>query len=153
MDFKTACLTAEQFCRTAQPRDESGKEQIGNGEKPAMEMSEAISTRVVAQWENWKNQDAGNNALIAEEYESCWPDGSRHVGKPTAEQMRAQPITGYALSQFRALPIGADAALVTYLADVTVPSGGTEHHIAVGEFWVKRGGEWSIRAYSGTLIR
>ena len=118
-----------------------------------MEMSEAISTRVVTQWENWKSQDAGNNAFIAEEYESWWPDGSRRVGKPTAEQMRAQPIADYTLSQFRAVPIGADAALFTYLAEVRVPIGGAEHHIAVGEFWVKRGGEQLIRAYSGTLIR
>jgi hypothetical protein len=154
MDFKN-CVP----CRRAVLPDSANHEmkwkrnKLEMGEKPAMEMSEAISARVIAQWENWKTQDAGNNAFIAEEYVSCWPDGSCHVGRPTAEQMRAQPITGYTLSQFRALPIGADAALVTYLADVTVPSGGTEHQLAVGEFWVKRGGEWLIRAYSGTLIR
>lgn len=62
------------------------------------EMTEAISARLVAQWEVWKNQDAAsNNAIIADEFDSFWPDGSRHVGKPTAEQMSAQAIAESAI--------------------------------------------------------
>ena len=117
------------------------------------EVTEAISARLVAQWEAWKNQDAAsNNAIIADEFDSFWPDGSRHVGKPTAEQMSAQPIAGYKLSQLRVVPLGADAALVTYLAHVTVPGDNVEHPMAVGEFWVKRAGKWYVRGYSGTAI-
>jgi hypothetical protein len=48
------------------------------------EMTEAISARLVAQWEGWKNQDpAPNNAIIADDFNSFSPDGSRHVGRPT----------------------------------------------------------------------
>src|SRR5713226_1229695 len=114
------------------------------------ELTEAISARLVAQWEAWKNQDAAsNNAIIADDFNSFWPDGSRHIGKPTAQQMSEQPITGYKLSQLRVLPVGADAALVTYFADVTTP-GDNVFQMAVGEVWVKRNGQWLIRAYSGT---
>src|SRR5208283_3533283 len=75
------------------------------------ELTEAISARLVAQWEAWKNQDAkSNNAIIADDFNSFWPDGSRHLGKPTAQQMSEQPITGYKLSQLRVVPVGADAA-------------------------------------------
>ena len=82
------------------------------------ELTEAISTRLVAQWEGWKNQDpAPNDAIIADDFHSTWPDGSRHVGRPTPQQMAEQPITGYKLSQFRGVPVGADAALVSYLAE------------------------------------
>ncbi len=74
------------------------------------EMTEAISARLVAQWEGWKNQDpAPNNAIIADDFNSFSPDGSRHVGRPTA--------------------------------------------LAVGEVWVKRNGQWLIRAFSGTQIK
>jgi ketosteroid isomerase-like protein len=118
------------------------------------ELTEAISARLVAQWEAWKNQDAAsNNAIIAEDFNSFWPDGSRHIGKPTAQQMSEQPITGYKLSQLRAVPVGADTALVTYFADVKTPGNDVEFHMAVGEVWVKRNGQWLIRAYSGTLIK
>ena len=116
------------------------------------EMTEAISARLLAQWEAWKNQDAAsNNAIIAEDFNSFWPDGSRHVGKPTAQQMAEQPIAGYKLSQLRVVPVGADTALVTYFADVTIP-GNNVFQMAVGEVWVKRNGLWLIRGYSGTLV-
>jgi ketosteroid isomerase-like protein len=122
------------------------------------ELTEAISARLVAQWEAWKNQDAAsNNAVLADDFNSLWPDGSRHVGKPTARQMSEQPITGYKLSQVRAVAVGADTALVTYFADVNAPGDNVEHqkefHMAVGEVWVKRNGQWLIRGYSGTLMK
>jgi len=118
------------------------------------ELTEAISARLVAQWEAWKNQDpAPNNAIIADDFHSFWPDGSRHVGRPTAQQMAEQPIAGYKLSEFRAVPVGTDTALVTYLADIKTPGGHVEHHMAVGEVWVKHNGQWQIRAYSGTLMK
>ncbi len=122
------------------------------------ELTEAISARLVAQWEAWKNQDAAsNNAIIADDFNSFWPDGSRHIGKPTAQQTSEQPITGYKLSQLRAVPVGADAALVTYFADVKTPGDNVEHQkefqMAVGEVWVKRNGQWLIRGYSGTLMK
>jgi Domain of unknown function (DUF4440) len=118
------------------------------------EMTEAISARLVAQWEGWKNRDpAPNNAIIADDFHSFWPDGSRHVGKPTAQQMSEQPIAGYKLSQLRVVPVGADEALVTYFADIKTPGDNVEHQMAVGEVWVKRNGQWLIRGYSGTLMK
>ena len=94
-----------------------------------------------------------HNAVIADEFDSFWPDGTRHAGKPTAEQMAAQPIAGYKLSQFRVLPVGADAALVTYFSHISLPNDNAEYPMAVGEFWVMRAGEWFIRGFSGTLIK
>jgi hypothetical protein len=51
------------------------------------------------------------------------------------------------------VPVGADAALVTYFADVTTPGDIARFQMAVGEVWVKRNGQWLIRGYSGTLIK
>jgi ketosteroid isomerase-like protein len=118
------------------------------------EWTEAISARLLTQWEAWRNQDApSNDAIIADDFTSFWPDGTRHIGKPTAQHMSEQPITGYKLSQFRVVPVGVDAALVTYFADIKTPGNDVDHHMAVGEFWVKRQGQWLIRAYSGTLMK
>jgi hypothetical protein len=117
------------------------------------EMTEAIRARLAAQWEGWKHQDpAPNDSIIADDFQSFWPDGSRHVGRPTRQQMADQPISGYKLSEFRAVPVGADGALVTYFADIKTLDN-VEHHMAVGEAWVKRNGQWQIRGYSGTLIK
>ncbi|HEU5238157.1 MAG TPA: nuclear transport factor 2 family protein [Pyrinomonadaceae bacterium] len=118
------------------------------------ETTEAIYARLIAQWEGWKNQDpAPNEAIISDDFNSFWPDGSRHAGRPTPQQMSEQPISGYKLSEFRVVPVGADAALITYFADIETPVDDVHHHMAVGEFWAKRNGEWRIRGYSGTLIK
>jgi hypothetical protein len=120
---------------------------------PIAEWTEAIYARLMAQWEGWKNQDtAPNDAIIADDFNSFWPDGTRHRGRPTAQQMAEQPITGYKLSEFRVVPAGTDTALVTYFSDIKIPDN-LEHHMAVGEVWVKRKGQWLIRAYSGTLMK
>lgn len=116
--------------------------------------TEAIYARLVAQWEGWKNQDpAPNEAIIADDFNSFCPDGLRYVGRPTPQQMSEQPISGYKLSEFRVVPVGEDAALVTYFADIETPGDDTHHHMGVGEFWEKRNGEWRIRGFSGTLIK
>ncbi|MFZ0736375.1 MAG: nuclear transport factor 2 family protein [Candidatus Acidiferrales bacterium] len=118
------------------------------------QMTEAISARLVTQWEAWKNQDAASNdAVIADDFNSFSPDGSRHIGKPTAQQMSEQPISGYKLSQFRVVPVGADTALVTYFAEVKTPGVIAEFQMAVGEVWVKRNGQWLIHAFSGTMMK
>src|SRR5580658_5253205 len=65
------------------------------------EITEAISARLTTQWEAWKNQDAASNdAVIADDFSSISADGIRRSGKPTAQQMKEQPITGYKLSEF-----------------------------------------------------
>lgn len=103
------------------------------------EMTEAIQARLLIQWEAWKHKDApSNDAVIADDFQSFGPDGSRRVGRPTVQQMIEEPITGYKLSQFRVVPVGADTALVTYFADITLPGDNPEFHMAVGEIWMKR---------------
>jgi hypothetical protein len=61
-------------------------------------------------------------------------------------------LLGYKLSQLRVVPVGADAALVTYFAYVKTSGDNVEHQMSVGEVWVKRNGQWLIRGYSGTVI-
>jgi Domain of unknown function (DUF4440) len=118
------------------------------------EWTEAIFARLLIQWEAWKNRDAASNdAVIADDFHSISPDGLRRTGKSTAQQMAEQPITGYKLSEFRVVPVAADAALVTYFADIKTPGYQGVHHMAVGEFWTRRGGQWFIRGFSGTLMK
>lgn len=118
------------------------------------EMTGAIQTRLLIQWEAWKHKDKpSNDAVIADDFRAFGPDGSLRAGRPTLQQMIDEPITGYKLSQFRVVPAGADTALVTYLADVTLPGDKPEFHMAVGEVWTKCNGQWLIHAFSGTPLK
>ncbi len=118
------------------------------------EWTEAIYARLTAQWEGWKNQDpTPNNSIVADDFVSISADGLRRAGRPTTKQMAEQPISGYKLSEFRVVPVAADSALVTYFADIKTPGDNIEHHMAVGEFWTRRNGQWVIRGFSGTLVK
>ena len=118
-----------------------------------VEMTEAIRAKLTAQWEGWKNQDPRpNDEIVVEDFQSFSADGLHRTGRPTTGQMAEQPIAGYKLSEFRALPVGRDEALVTYFAEIKTPDN-VEHHMFVGEAWVKREGQWKIRGFSGTLMK
>lgn len=118
------------------------------------EMTEAIFARLTSQWDAWKNRDAAsNNAVIADDFHALSVDGLLRTGKPTAQQMVEQPITGYKLTEFHVVPVGADAALVTYFANVNTPGEIAKFQMAVGEVWAKRDGQWVIRAFSGTMLK
>ncbi len=124
------------------------------GSASAPELTEAITARLFALWDAWKNKDAAtHNAILADDYTGVYPDGTLHSGKPTAQQITAAPIAAYKLSHLRVAPVGADAALVTYIAEVEIPGGSPPAHaqFAVGEVWVKQRGEWLCRYYQGTL--
>ncbi len=50
--------------------------------------------------------------------------------------------------------VGADAALVTYIAEVEIPGDPPiRAQFAVGEVWVKHRGAWLCRYYQGTLTK
>ena len=47
---------------------------------------------------------------------------------------------------------GDPARTAGFAVRVSLPNDDTEYPMAVGEFWVKRAGQWFIRGFSGTLI-
>ena len=104
-------------------------------------------------WEAYRAGDiAAHNALLTADYTAIHPDGSVHP-RPTREQILAQPLGSFSLSDFSAAPIGEDAALVYYLADVQGPPNNPVHvRFRVGELWLKRGGQWKCRSYQPTVL-
>jgi hypothetical protein len=125
------------------------------GSPESSALTEAIRPRLLAIWEHYKNQEAAaHNALLADDYQAVFPDGSLHNRKPTPQEIAQAPLTAFTLERVKAVPLGPDAALVTYTAQVDGPSGGKMIHVTyqVGEVWVKRAGEWKCRYYHGTPV-
>ena len=119
-------------------------------------LSKALAERLEKIWDAYTAFDAEtHNALLAEDYRAVHPDGSVHPGKPTADEIKAAPIEDYWLRELQAWPIGEEAALATYVAEVEVRSHGSaaRFKFAVGEVWAKRGGEWKCRYYHATMLK
>ncbi len=120
---------------------------------PVAKMTEEIQARYLIPWEAWKNKDeAANSAVHTDDFKSIGADGVYQTTKPTVQQMIDQAIVGYKISEFRVVPEGQDAALVTYFAEITTPDKAV-HHMAAAESWVKRKGQWFVRAFSGTMMK
>lgn len=118
-------------------------------------------TKALAEWlqELWDayvcSDMASHSAILANDYRAVHPDGSVHVGKPSAQDLAAAPIEDYWLKELQAWPIGEEAALVTYAAEVEVRNqlSAARHKFAVGEVWAKREGEWKCRYYHATTLK
>ena len=118
-------------------------------------LTEAIRPRLLAIWEHYQKQEAeAHNALLADDYQAVGPDGSLRSRKPTPQEIAKAPLTAFTLVQVRAIPLGLDAALMTYTAEVDGPSDGKMIHVTyqVVEVWVRRAGEWKCRYYQGTPV-
>lgn len=131
----------------------AGTEPTMSSAAPALEAT--ISDRIRRIWQAYKNGDIdAHNGLLAEDYTAIFPDGSLHLRRPTLEEIRANPMSSYALSEVQVAPVTPDAALATYLADVEGPLHGKWTHIRwrVGEVWIQREGEWKCRSYQPTPV-
>jgi hypothetical protein len=118
------------------------------------ELTKAIAERLFEIWDAYLRIDAAaHGAILMEEYRAVHPDGTVHVGKPSAEEIAARPIEDYWLTELQAWPAGDEAAIATYTAEVEVRSGRSAKRFKfeVGEVWLKSHGQWKCRYYHATM--
>jgi glyoxylase I family protein len=105
-------------------------------------------------WDAYKRVDvAAHDAILTDDYVAISPDGSVRTGKPTAQEMAATPIGGYAFQDFQAVTIAPGVALVTFVAEVEIPGVPNRFRFRVSELWIERRGAWLQRFYQGTLLK
>lgn len=115
-----------------------------------------LAARVEEVWNAYLAVDQeAHSAVLADDYRAVHPDGSVHVGKPSAQEIAAAPIEDYWLREFQAWPVGEEGAIVTYTAEVEVRVGlsAQRHQLEVGEVWMKHRGEWKCRYYHATPVK
>ena len=120
------------------------------------ELTRELAECVERLWNAYAAKDeAAHSLLLAEDYRAIHADGTVHPGKPTAEEMAAEPIEDYWLREFQAWQVGGEGAITNYTAEVEVRKGlsAERHQFLVGEVWMKRGGGWKCRYYHATLLK
>jgi|SRR5271166_1530481 len=118
------------------------------------ELTRVLAERHREMWDAYMRVDEpAHSALLAEEFRAVHPDGTVHIGKPSAAQIAAEPIEDYWLTELQAWPAGEEAAIVTYTAEVQVRVEETSagFQFEVGEVWLKAGGQWKCRYYHATM--
>lgn len=120
------------------------------------ELTRALADRLQKVWDAYLAADEkAHSELLAEDYRAVHPDGTVRVGKPSAEEMAAEPIEDYWLRDLETWPVGEEGAIATYTAEVEVRNGlsARRFQFAVGEVWMKYGGEWKCRYYHATMLK
>ena len=116
--------------------------------------TETLAALERAHWAAYQRVDvAAHNAILTDDYIAIDPLGTRHDGKPTAQQMAATPIGTYSLENFQAEMIAPGVALLTFTADVEVPDQPNRFRFVVSELWLQRDGKWLQRFYQATLLK
>jgi hypothetical protein len=117
-------------------------------------LTKAIAGRIRDQWDAYMRVDEpAHSAILARDFRAVDPHGTVHIGKPSAKQIAATPIEDYWLTEMQALPMGKEAALNTYTAEVHVRTGESSQHFKfeVGEVWLRQKGRWKCRYYQATM--
>ena len=120
------------------------------------ELTRDLAERIQKIWDTYLVADeAAHSELLADDYRAVHPDGIVHVGKPSAKEIAAEPIEDYWLRDLEAWPVGDEGAIATYTAEVEVRNGlsAQRFQFAVGEVWMKHGGEWKCRHYHATMLK
>ena len=117
------------------------------------ELTKLIADRMRELWDAYARIDeAAHSALLTREYRAVHPDGTVHLGKPSAKEVAAAAIEDYWLTELQAWPVGEEAAIVAYTAEVKVKGEDStkKHKFEVGEVWMKEDGKWKCRYYHAT---
>lgn len=117
-------------------------------------LTETIAARHREMWDAYMRVDEpAHSACMTEDFRAVHPDGTVHVGRPSAKEIAATQIDDYWLTEMHAWPLGADAAMATYTAEVRVSSGDAPaglYQFEVGEVWLVKEGNWKCRYYQAT---
>jgi hypothetical protein len=120
------------------------------------ELTRELAERIQKIWDAYLVVDeAAHSELLSDDYRAVHPDGSVHVGKPTAKEIAAAPIEDYWLRALQAWPVGQEGAIATYHAEVEVRQSlsAQRFRFAVGEVWMKHADEWKCRYDHATMLK
>ena len=120
------------------------------------DLTRAIAERLTEIWDAYVRVDEeSHNKYLTEDYRAIHPDGSVHIGRPSAAEMAVEPIEDYWIADLQAWPVGDDGAIVSYTAEVEVRTETTSgrFQFIVGEVWVRRDNQWKCRYYHATMLK
>ena len=120
-------------------------------------MKEMWEAKIKAEWEALKNKDKkAYGELLADDYQGVEVDGKGERTKTqTLNELPDGNVANYTLWGLSVMPVGQDAALITYEVTMQFPpkSAIRLSRLYISELWMKHAGEWKEVHYQETRVK
>jgi hypothetical protein len=97
------------------------------------------------------------NRTLTDNFQQVSSDGHLHTKAEMLGQFEEAPIQQFSAYNLRVLPVGDDAALVTYDCILQMPEGDAPNlaprYQHISDLWIKQGGPWRLRFQQFTPVR
>ena len=132
-----------------------GKESSRTSTQP--DVKDILEAKVRAGWEAFKKKDKkAYRDLLADDFEGVENDGEGTRSKThTVNEIDAGNVYNYLLFGIKVMPLGQDAAFITYEVTLEFPPKAQIRYsrVYVSELWLKRDGQWRERHYQETHVK
>jgi hypothetical protein len=121
------------------------------------DLKSLFESRIHSEWEALKTKDKkAYGDLLADDFEGVEVDGRGERTKTQAvNEVPEGNVFKYTLWGLKVIPLGPDAAFVTYEVTLEFPPKSVLRYsrVLVGEVWVKREGDWRELHYQETHVK
>jgi hypothetical protein len=120
-------------------------------------LKDMFESKIQVEWEALKNKDKkAYGELLADDYQGVEVDGKGERTKiQTLNELPEGNVANYTLWGLSVIPVGQDAALVTYEVTMQFPpkSAIRLSRVYISELWMKRAGQWKEVHYQETHVK
>jgi len=120
------------------------------------ELTTTIAQHLREMWDAYVRIDEPTHTqCFTPDCRAVHPNGTVHIGPPTAAEIAANHIEDYWLTNLQVWPVGQEAAIATFTAEVQVRTGAAPQRFKfeVGEVWIKHAERWKSRYYHATPLK
>ena len=151
------CLLTAALAVRAEGADKSAQNAPFGAVSTDSALNEMFQAKIKTEWEALKNKDRkAYGELLADDYQGVETDGQGERTKiQSLNELAEENVFSYTLWGFKLIPLGPDAAFVTYEVTMQFPPKSQVHfsRVYITELWVKRAGEWKELHYQETHVK
>ncbi len=133
------------------------REEPRSGSPADLAMRDMFETKIKVEWEALKNKDKkAYGELLADDYQGVEVDGKGERTRNQAlNELAATNVFNYTLWGFNLIPLGPDAAFVSYESTIQFPPKSAVRYsrVYITELWMKRAGQWKLVHYQETHVK
>lgn len=152
-----AGLTSMALAQQPTTPAKSGETQPSSSASADSGLKDMFDAKIKVEWEALKHKDKKAYAeLLAEDYQGVEIDGKGERTKIQAlNELAETNVFNYTLWGLKVIPLGPDAAFLTYESTMQFPpkSAVRFSRVYITELWVKRSGQWKELHYQETHVK